>query len=225
MAYVNTVHLWWTITHEMWNRWYDISPRVCPRWMARNSMSSAVEGSGPPDSPVLSLVTCSSGLVAPGSLWASLSSPGRTPSLTDSTSHTHSSDLLKLVRVLWIINLGIPSSYWPWSISSFTEELFLKEGCQRPFGGRLRKVSASALGRSTHLHTRFPSGLRTRRAACGAGQRHTFGKRSSQKRKWTTPCLSNVQGVIPAEPPPSFLGKCKVSCGLSQTSGRMKCQL
>lgn len=89
----------------------------------------------------------------------------RTPYLIDSTSHTHAADLLKLVKVLRFINLGILSSYWPWNISSFTEKLFLKEGCQRPFWGRLRKVSTSALGGSTHLHSPFPSGLRTRRAA------------------------------------------------------------
>lgn len=126
----------------------------------------------------------------PGFLWASLSSLGRTPFVTDSTSHTHSSDLLELVRVLWIINLGILSSYWPWNISSFTEKLFLKEGCQRPFWGRLRKVSTSALGQSTHLHSPFPSGLRTRTAAHSVElAKDTLSVTALRRRENEQPCV------------------------------------
>lgn len=83
------------------------------------------------------------------------------------------------------------------------------------------KCPLSFSAQSRHLGALSSQRLETGRAAHQhqVNQSCTFCNRSPQRRKRTTLCLNNVQGVIPTKPPPSFLGKCKVSCGLFTNLG------
>lgn len=124
-------------------------------------------------------------------------------------------------EVLWIENVGSASSYWPWNSSSFTVKLFLKKRFQKPLLGRVREVFTVVLSPEQAPGLPLPPRAGDRGAAHQREVSHrcTFHNRSPQRRKWTILCLNNVQGVIPTKPPPFFLGKCKVSCGLFTNLG------
>lgn len=106
----------------------------------------------------------------------------------------------------------------PWNIASFTEKLLLKKGCQKPLGQGQRSVHLGSQLRAGPWTLTFPKGCRPERSRAAACQRvslrHTFCNHSPQRRKRTTLRLGNGQGVTTTKPPPSFLGKCKASCGL-----------
>lgn len=150
------------------------------------------EAPGPPVSLVLPVTNCASGLCQ---AFSGCHVPYQGGS-TLSRFHCHPLTLIK--KVFWIITLGTLSNHWPWNISSFLETLFLRKGCQKP-SPSVADQEGSARGSrpKTHLQALL-----------------TEDKMNKQPRASVM-----FRGVIPTEPPPFFLGKCQVSCGLCTDLG------
>lgn len=178
------------------------------------------EAPGPQVSLVLPVTNCASGL-------CQAFSGCHVPYQGGSTlSRFHCRPLTLIRKVFWIVTLGTLSNHWPWNISSFLETLFLRKGCQKPFGGRVRKMPAFGPGPAQAPAPGLPQVRLTRRAAhAGAGPRHTC-RHSSQKTKWTNSLvLQSCSGVwyrLNLHPP--SWGNAKLAVAFAQTSGRMRCQ-
>ena len=98
---------------------------------------------------------------------------------------------------------------------------FWRKDARSHFGAGSGKCSLWFPAQSRHLVSPLPQGLEIRGTVHQheVSQRRTFYNHSPQRRKWTTLPLNNVQRDIPTKPPPFFLGKCKVSCGLFTNLG------
>lgn len=128
-TYVNVLHLWWSVTHKMWNRSYEISPTYALGWRLWGLYRV-----GPLGAPVLPLIVpedCPE-------LSLGLTLLTREDSLTNRFHVTdtflwHSKAAKK---VLGIINLGSLSSYWPWNLSFFIEKLVTEERMSEAISGK-----------------------------------------------------------------------------------------